>query len=133
MMNVLIVDDSKLMREMVAASLRPLGEIAFVFAETGLEALERLAHTGFDLLVLDLDMPDLGGLEVTEFVRAEERFRTLPILVVTARSDDTSRTRLLEAGASGFVAKPFAPQHLLEQARNLMSDGRAAASKHAAT
>lgn len=120
MNKVLIVDDSKLMREMVAACLQPLGEVEFVFAETGLEAIERLALAGFDLVVLDLDMPDLGGLELTEFVRAQERLRGLPILIVTTRGDEESRARLLEAGASSFLAKPFAPQQILDEARQLL-------------
>src|SRR4051812_11341906 len=98
MKHVLIVDDSRLMREMVATCLRPLGEVEFAFADTGLDAIERLALAGFDLVVLDLDMPDLGGLEVTEFVRGQIRLRTMPILVVTARSDDAIRSTLLEAG-----------------------------------
>jgi two-component system chemotaxis response regulator CheY len=127
MKQVLIVDDSKLMRQMVAACLRHLGEVEFVFAETGLEAIERLALAGFDLVVLDLDMPDLGGLEVTEFVRAQDRLRTLPILIVTARKDDESRARVIEAGATGFLAKPFAPQRILEQARRLLLSKHAAA------
>jgi two-component system, chemotaxis family, chemotaxis protein CheY len=126
MKQVLIVDDSKLMRQMVAACLRSLGEVEFAFAGTGLEAIERLTLAGFDLLVLDLDMPDLGGLEVTEFVRAQDRLRTLPILIVTARKDDESRARVIQAGATGFVGKPFAPQWILEQARQLL------VSKHAA-
>jgi two-component system chemotaxis response regulator CheY len=84
-------------------------------------------------MVLDLDMPDLGGLEVTEFVRADERSRTLPILVVTARSDDVSRKTLLDAGASSFLTKPFAPQQLLEEALQLVQDNRAVASKLAVT
>jgi two-component system, chemotaxis family, chemotaxis protein CheY len=132
MKHVLIVDDSKVMREMVAACLRPLGEITFVYAETGLEAIERLALAAFDLLVLDVDMPDLGGLEVTLFVRAEERLRALPILIVTARGDDASRIRLLDAGASGFLTKPFAPQQILDEARTLLRDEPAEASKRAA-
>jgi two-component system chemotaxis response regulator CheY len=127
MKQVLIVDDSKLMREMVAACLRHLGEVEFVFAGTGLEAIERLVLGGFDLVVLDLDMPDLGGLEVTEFVRAQSCLRALPILVVTARGDDESRARVLEAGATGFLAKPFAPQRILEQARRLLRSEHAAA------
>jgi two-component system chemotaxis response regulator CheY len=127
MKQVLIVDDSKLMREMVAACLRPLGEVAFDFAGTGLEAIERLALAGFDLVVLDLEMPDLGGLEVTEFVRAQDRLRELPILIVTTRDDHESRARLREAGASSFLAKPFAPQKILEEARQLLRSEHAAA------
>jgi two-component system chemotaxis response regulator CheY len=127
MKQVLIVDDSKLMQEMVAACLRHLGEVEIVFAGTGLEAIERLVFSGFDLLVLDLDMPDLGGLEVIEFVRAQEHLRVLPILVVTARGDDASRAQVIKAGATDFLAKPFAPQRILDQARQLLRTEPAAA------
>lgn len=125
MTRLLIVDDSKLMRDMVAACLRPLGEVAFEFAGSGLEAIERLALTGFDLIVVDFNMPDVDGLEVIEFVRAQDQLRTLPILIVTTRGDDANRTKLLAAGANGFLPKPFAPQQILDAVRSLLP------SKHA--
>jgi two-component system, chemotaxis family, chemotaxis protein CheY len=121
MKRLLIVDDSKLMRDMVAACLRPLGAVAFEFAASGLEALERLALAHFDLMVLDLNMPDVGGIEVVEFVRAQDRLRALPILIVTTRGDDDSRARSLDAGASSFLAKPFAPSEILDQVRRLFT------------
>lgn len=105
---------------MVAACLRPLGEATFDFAGSGLEAIERLALAPYQLVVLDLNMPDVGGLEVIEFIRSQDKLRTLPILVVTTRGDDTSRTRVLEAGASGFLAKPFAPEQILAEVRGLL-------------
>ncbi len=117
---LLIVDDSKLMRDMVAACLRPLGAVTFEFAGTGLEAIERLALAGFDLVVLDLNMPDVGGIEVIEFVRSQDHLRALPILVVTTRGDDASRARVIEAGASGFLSKPFAPPQILDEVRRLL-------------
>src|SRR3954447_20332201 len=80
---LLIVDDSKVMRDMVAACLRPLGEVTFEYAASGLEAIERLALASFELVVLDLNMPDVGGIEVIEFIRSQDKLRTLPILVVT--------------------------------------------------
>ena len=126
-LRLLIVDDSKLMRDMVAACLRPLGTVTFEFAGTGLEAIERLALAGFDLVLLDLNMPDVGGLEVIEFVRAQDRLRTLPIMVVTTRADDEVRTKVLAAGASSFLAKPFAPHDILEEARRLLPSKHGAA------
>jgi two-component system, chemotaxis family, chemotaxis protein CheY len=117
---LLIVDDSKVMRDMVAACLRPIGEISFEFAGSGLEAIERLALAGYDLVVLDLNMPDVGGIEVIEFIRSQDKLRALPILVVTTRGDDQSRSRVLEAGASGFLAKPFAPDQILSEVRGLL-------------
>ena len=125
MKRLLIVDDSRLMRDMVAACLRPLGAVTFEYAGTGLEAIERLALASFDLVVLDLNMPDVGGLEVLEFVRAQDHLRRLPILVVTTRGDDASRSRALEAGASGFLGKPFAPPQILDEVRRLLGPGAA--------
>jgi two-component system, chemotaxis family, chemotaxis protein CheY len=118
---LLIVDDSKVMRDMVAACLRPLGDVSFDFAASGLEAIERLALATYNLVVLDLNMPDVGGIEVIEFVRQQSKLRELPILVVTTRGDDASRTRVLEAGASGFLAKPFAPDQILADVRGLLT------------
>ncbi len=119
---LLIVDDSKVMRDMVAACLRPIGEITFEFAASGLEAIERLALAGYDLVVLDLNMPDVGGIEVIEFIRSQDKLRSLPILVVTTRGDDASRARVIEAGASGFLAKPFAPEQILSEVRGLLGN-----------
>jgi two-component system chemotaxis response regulator CheY len=120
MKKILVVDDSKLMRDMVAACLRPIGDVEFEFAGTGLEAIERLALAAFDLVVLDLNMPDVGGIEVVEFVRSQDKLSALPVLIVTTRGDDASRTRVLEAGASGFLAKPFSPPQILEAVRRLL-------------
>jgi two-component system chemotaxis response regulator CheY len=118
---LLIVDDSKVIRDMVAACLRPLGEVTFEFAGSGLEAIERLALATYQLVVLDLNMPDISGIEVIEFIRSQDKLRALPILVVTTRGDDASRTRVLDAGASGFVAKPFAPDQILSEVRGLLA------------
>jgi two-component system, chemotaxis family, chemotaxis protein CheY len=118
---LLIVDDSKVMRDMVAACLRPLGDVGFDYAASGLEAIERLALARYDLVVLDLNMPDVGGIEVIEFIRQQSKLQALPILVVTTRGDDASRTRVLEAGASGFLAKPFAPEQILTDVRGLLA------------
>ncbi|MGE5185033.1 MAG: response regulator [Acidobacteriota bacterium] len=121
MMRLLVVDDSKVMRDMVAACLRPLGNVTFEFASNGLEAIERLALGQFALVVLDLNMPDVSGHEVIEFIRSQDKLRALPILVVTTRGDDENRMRVMEAGASGFLAKPFAPEQILEQVRGLLA------------
>jgi two-component system chemotaxis response regulator CheY len=116
----LIVDDSKVMREMVIACLRAMDGLAFTHAASGLEALEKLSLQAFDVVVLDLNMPDIGGYEVIEFIRGQDKLLDLPILVVTTRGDDSSRARALAAGATRFMTKPFAPEALLGEVRALI-------------
>jgi two-component system chemotaxis response regulator CheY len=120
---ILIVDDSRVMREMVIACLRGLSGLEFAQAASGLEAIERLSLAPYRAMVLDLNMPDIGGFEVIEFVRCQDRLKQLPILVVTTRGDEGSRTRALELGASAFMTKPFAPETILEAVRGLLSAG----------
>jgi two-component system chemotaxis response regulator CheY len=119
---ILVVDDSKLIREMIVACLRGQAGLAFTHAASGLEAIERLSLRTFDLVFLDLNMPDIGGIEVLEFVRGQERLRPLPIIVATTRGDEASRARAMAAGASSFMTKPFTPEALLAEARALLGE-----------
>jgi len=119
MSHILIVDDSQTIRRMVKASLAPIG-VEFIEASSGLEAIERLALGPIQLMVLDLNMPDMHGLEVLGFVRANQKFQQLPVLVLTTRDDEASRTAAMQAGASGYLTKPFTPQSLLAEARGVI-------------
>ena len=123
-MEILVVDDSKVMREMIVACLRGEPGLRFTHAASGLEAIERLSLGRFDLMFLDLNMPDIGGYEVLEFVRGQDTLRDVPIVVVTTRGDDGSRERALAAGATRFMTKPFEPAEILAVLRSLLT-GRA--------
>jgi two-component system chemotaxis response regulator CheY len=120
MSELLVVDDSKVMRDMIVACLRADPSLKFTHAASGLEAIEQLSLRPFDLLVLDLNMPDIGGIEVVEFVRGQDRLRALPIIIVTTRGDETSRSRALAAGASRFMVKPFDPDVILAEVQDLI-------------
>jgi two-component system chemotaxis response regulator CheY len=126
MAELLIVDDSKIMRDMIVACLRPDPSLSFAHASSGLEAIEQLSLRGFDLVVLDLNMPDIGGIEVVEFIRSQDRLRKLPIIIVTTRGDESSRAQSLGAGASRFMTKPFQPQEILREVRSLLGEEIAA-------
>lgn len=118
---VLIVDDSVTMRRMVKVSLRALKEVLFEEANSGLEAIERLALIPVQLMILDLNMPDMHGIEVLKFVRSHESFHTIPIIVLTTRSEDETRETTLAAGASCYMTKPFEPKLLSEQVQTLLN------------
>jgi two-component system chemotaxis response regulator CheY len=120
MHKILIVDDSATIRKMVRASLRPLGSAEFVEASSGLEAIEQIALGAIALMILDLNMPDLHGLDVLKFVRKHQASRHIPVVVLTTRGDDFSRETALAAGATQYLTKPFVPQVLLSTARDLL-------------
>jgi len=122
MNRTLIVDDSPTMRRMVKVSLRDVCSGGFAEAASGLEAIEQLALGPIALMVLDLNMPDMHGLEVLKFLRAHQAFRQVPVIVLTTRGDEPSRAAALAAGASLYLTKPYAPQALAAHARELLGE-----------
>lgn len=126
MSRIVIVDDSPTIRRMVRTSLASLPQATFVDAASGLEAIEQLTLGPVTLMVLDLNMPDMHGLEVLNFVRRHPMYRALPVIVLTTRGDDASRTAAVEAGATVYMTKPFVPQALAERARALLGSAAVA-------
>ena len=116
---MLVADDSATMRRMIMAALSPKG-IAFEQAESGLGAIERITLSQIDLVILDLNMPDVHGLEVLRFIRGREGLRDLPVIILTTRGDPQSRTAALEAGATLYMTKPFQPQAIVAEVERLM-------------
>lgn len=116
MKSIVIVDDSPTIRRMVRASLAGISSARFIEAGSGLEAIEQLTLAPIGLMVLDLNMPDMHGVEVLEFVRRHPAYRSLPVIVLTTRGDDESRRAAMEAGATLYLTKPFLPHVLAEHA-----------------
>lgn len=120
MRTVLVVDDSITMRRMIMAALRDVRDVSFDQAGSGLEAIERITVAPVDLVILDLNMPDVHGLEVLRFVRGHERFRSLPVVILTTRGDDESRESALRDGATLYLTKPFTPAAFAPEIRRLL-------------
>ena len=130
MKQILVVDDSPTIRRMVRASLaRFFPTIEFLEAGSGLEAIERLALAPIGLIVLDLNMPDMHGLEVLQFVRSHEKYRQVPVAVLTTRGDEGSRAAAMRAGASVYLTKPFSPDVLAGEVRKLFTDDELASTR----
>ena len=109
---IVIVDDSPTIRRMVRASLAGITGGRFIEAGSGLEAIEQLQLGPVGLMVLDLNMPDMHGVEVLQFVRRHPAYRSLPVIVLTTRGDQESRMAAMDAGATLYLTKPFSPQVL---------------------
>jgi two-component system, chemotaxis family, chemotaxis protein CheY len=119
MPTLLIVDDSPTIRKMIIASLKPLNA-SFSEAGTGLEAIEKLALRKFDAVTLDLNMPDMHGLEFLQFLRSQASFKHLPVVVITTHQQEMSNT-ILKEGADRYIVKPFSPPQLLQTVQALLN------------
>lgn len=120
MTRVLVVEDSSAMRAFVRAALEEELGAEVMEAESGLRALRSLPGESFDLVVVDVNMPDLNGLELVSFMRKSERHRETPILLISTEAAARDREKGIALGANGFLSKPFTPDALCERARELI-------------
>ncbi|QQP88274.1 response regulator [Skermanella mucosa] len=116
---VLTVDDSRTMREMVSFTLRGAG-FDVVEAIDGQQALVVLASHKVDLILADLNMPNMDGISLIRKVRASGGHRTVPILMLTTESDDAKKQEGRAAGATGWIVKPFNPEKLIQVVQKVM-------------
>lgn len=105
---LLAVDDDPMNRDMLSRRLEKLG-YEVTDASNGREALQKLKDGNFDLVLLDILMPDLDGFQTLEFMKADPRLRHVPVIMLTALDDVASTVRCIEAGAEDYVPKPFNP------------------------
>ena len=109
---VLIVDDSASMRQLIAFTITDAGHEALL-AENGTQALELLKSGQADLVITDLNMPEMDGITLIKELRAMAAYKFVPILMLTTESQVAKREEGRAAGASGWVVKPFSPEKLL--------------------
>jgi len=114
---VLVVDDSKFSREILARFLSWVGLSKIEFAVDGVEGLRKLEASGADLVILDIDMPRMNGLDLCRRIRANPAWADLPILMQTSASSDPAGVRSFEAGASDIISKPVNPGECMARVR----------------
>ena len=114
MKNVLIVEDSKSIRSMMRVLLEEAGDYFFVEAGNGFEALKALPTRRFDLIITDINMPDINGLELISYVKSNQTYRDIPLIIVSTEKSEEDKKRGLALGAAGYVVKPFTKDELRE-------------------
>lgn len=123
---ILVVDDNRIMREMVAKAVRmsPLDVEEILEAGNGQEALVQLRATWIDLVLLDINMPVMDGEKFLEAVRADPSLRSVAVVVVSTESNQSRILRLRALGA-GFIHKPFRPEELVAAVNDLTAAAKA--------
>ncbi|MBI5076363.1 MAG: response regulator [Nitrospirae bacterium] len=114
MKTILIVEDSATTRALIRAVIDELGEYETVEAGSGFEALKMLPQQEYDLIVTDINMPDINGLELINFVRNNPRYNHLPIVIVSTERSEEDKKRGMALGATAYVTKPFKSSELQE-------------------
>jgi two-component system, chemotaxis family, chemotaxis protein CheY len=110
---LLIVDDSASMRQMVSFTLKDAG-YEVIAAANGKEALTKLSGAKISMVVTDLNMPEMDGIQLIKQLRNLPNFKFIPIVMLTTESQDTKKQAGKQAGASGWIVKPFQPEQLLD-------------------
>ena len=113
MKNVLIVEDSKAIRSMMRVSLEEMGEFFAVEAGSGFEALKTLPTRRFNLIITDINMPDINGLELISFVKSNAAYKDIPLIIVSTEKSEEDQKRGIALGATGYVVKPFKKEDLM--------------------
>ncbi len=125
MQRILIVEDSETMRSLLTSSLEELDvPVKITEAASGFDALRLLPREDFDLVVTDINMPDINGLELVSFVRSNERFESTPVVIVSTEGSERDRDKGLELGADAYLVKPFDPDALREVVSGLLARPR---------
>lgn len=120
MKSILIVEDSATTRAMIRALLEDAGDFETVEAGTGFDALKKLPTQGFDLIITDINMPDINGLELINFVKNDPRYEKIPLIIVSTEKSEEDRIRGLSLGASAYVTKPFKAKDLQETVKKVL-------------
>ncbi|MEQ1915378.1 MAG: chemotaxis response regulator CheY [Gallionella sp.] len=118
----LVVDDFSTMRRIVRNLLKELGFVNVQEAEDGVDALAKLRSSEFDFVVSDWNMPNMTGLELLQHIRADAKLKHLPVLMVTAEAKKENIIQAAQAGASGYVVKPFTAATLDEKLKKVFQN-----------
>jgi two-component system chemotaxis response regulator CheY len=118
---VLVVEDSPMFRRMLSDMLQSIGYTRVLEAFSGQTAKELLAEQCPDLVCLDLTLPDVSGFDVCEHIRSTPGLQDVPVLMISARSQTMDRAQAEEAGATGYLIKPFTHDELRQQVERVMA------------
>lgn len=120
MRKVLLVEDSATMRSLIASTVEEIEGLSVMAVANGFEALKALPQHLFDLIITDINMPDINGLEIVNFVKNHSDYRKIPLIIVSTEQSEEDIQKGLSLGASAYVTKPFKPEELKKTVKDVL-------------
>lgn len=121
MKSILIVEDSATTRSLIRAVVEEVGDFNIIEAPTGFDALKFLPAEDFDLVLTDINMPDINGLELINFVKSNPRYNHIPLIIITTERSEEDKKRGMALGAAAYVTKPFKAPELQDTIRKILN------------
>src|SRR5437868_14698494 len=112
MKRILVADDSTATRALIVSALLDLKDVQVERVSTGIEAIKLLSTTPIDLVLTDIHMPEINGLELVRFIKSDQRLRSIPVIIISTEAAEDDRKRALALGADDYLPKPFTAHQL---------------------
>ena len=119
--NCLIVEDSAMMRQLLTVALSRIQGLNIIEADDGMEGLKRLAEQGFDIVIVDINMPVLDGLKLVKRIRSDDRHCDTPIIIVTTEGSEEDKQRARHLGVDVYLTKPVHSQDIIAKVKELLN------------
>jgi two-component system chemotaxis response regulator CheY len=114
MKKILVTEDSSTMRSLIASTIEAMGDFVVIEAANGFEALRLLPRENVDLIITDINMPDINGLELISYVRKNPNYQDVPLIIISTEGSEKDRQKGLTLGANEYLVKPFDPRQLMQ-------------------
>lgn len=124
MPNILVVEDSPTMRQLISFAMKRIPDSRVIEATDGVDALKKLSSDKIDLILADINMPVMDGLKLVSLVRGNAAFKDIPIIMVTTEGAEEDRKRAIAIGANAYLPKPIQTQELLKLVTSFLSGQR---------
>ncbi len=120
-MKILVVDDDRTTRKILGLYLKSKG-YEVEYAENGIDAMEKLGMVNVNLVMTDLNMPYMDGLELIRTIKADDNYKELPILMVTTEADEEEKKKAMDAGADGYLIKPVSADMVTSNIKDILAE-----------
>nr|WP_256502710.1 response regulator [Desulfuromonas sp. KJ2020] len=116
----MITEDSPTMRSLIVSTIEAIGDFEVIEASNGFEALRVLPREKVDLVVTDINMPDINGLELVSFIKTNPNYQATPLIIISTEGSERDREKGMALGANEYLVKPFSPEQLQELIRKYL-------------